>query len=204
MRATGPLDADAILLATEQAMRRHGPAKTTVLDVARALGVSHTAVYKHFPSKQALREAVTRRWLGHDRDALAAIAGNTELPPPERLRAWLAAMFAAKRAKVRDDPELFAAYRILAAEHASTAAEHVADLLRQLEAILAGGIADGAFTATDPAAAAHAVFDATTRFHHPAHASEWQASGIETELDVLCTLLLTGLTTRHTSASAGG
>jgi AcrR family transcriptional regulator len=194
MRATGPLDADAILLATEQAMRRHGPAKATVLDVARSLGVSHTAVYRHFPSKQALREAVTRRWLSRDRDALAAIAGDTELPPPQRLRAWLTAMFAAKRAKVRDDPELFAAYGILAAEHASTAAEHVADLLRQLEAILAGGIADGTFTAADPAAAAHAVFDATTRFHNPALASEWQAPGIDTELDAVCTLLLSGLT----------
>ncbi|HEX6448910.1 MAG TPA: TetR family transcriptional regulator [Trebonia sp.] len=194
MRATGPLDADTILAATEQAMRRHGPAKATVLDVARALGVSHTAVYKHFPSKQALREAVTRRWLSRDRDALAAIAGDTGLSPPERLRAWLTAMFAAKRAKVRDDPELFAAYRILAAEHASIAAEHVADLLRQLEAILAGGIAEGTFAAADPAVAAHAVFDATTRFHNPALSSEWQAPGIETELDAVCTLLLSGLT----------
>jgi AcrR family transcriptional regulator len=191
-----PLDADTILSATEEVLRRHGPTKATVLDVARALGVSHTAVYKHFPSKTALREAVTRRWLGRDRDALAAIVGNTELPPPQRLRAWLTAVLAAKQAKVRDDPELFAAYRILAAEHSSAAVDHVADLLRQLQAILADGIAGGAFQATAPAATARAVFDATTRFHHPAHAPEWQAPGIETELDAVCTLLLNGLKAR--------
>ena len=75
-----PLNADTILSATEEVIRRHGPAKATVLDVARALGVSHTAVYKHFPSKAALREAVTRRWLSRDRDRLAAIARDTRLP----------------------------------------------------------------------------------------------------------------------------
>jgi AcrR family transcriptional regulator len=193
MRATGPLDADIILSATEEVLRRHGPVKATVLDVARVLGVSHTAVYKHFGSKQALREAVTRRWLDRDRDVLAAVAGDTRVPPSQRLRAWLAAMLAAKRAKARDDPELFAAYGILAAEYSSAAAEHVADLLRQLEAILADGMADGIFAGTDPAAAARAVFDATTRFHHPAHAPEWQAPGIETELGAVCSLLLNGL-----------
>lgn len=191
-----PLDSDTILSATEEVLRRHGPTKATVVDVARALGVSHTAVYKHFPTKQALREAVTRRWLSRDRDTLAAIAGDTKIPPAQRLRAWLAAMLAAKQAKARDDLELFAAYRILAAEHSSAATDHVTDLLRQLEAILAGGIACGDFRATDPAVAARAVFDATTRFHNPALAPEWQASGIETELDAVCTLLLNGLQAR--------
>jgi AcrR family transcriptional regulator len=196
MPAGTPLNADTILSATEDVLRRHGPAKATVVDVARALGVSHTAVYKHFPSKTALREAVARRWLGRDRDALAAIADDTELPPPQRLRAWLTAVFAAKQAKVRDDPELYAAYGLLAREHSSVAHDHVADLLRQLRAILADGIASGAFRATAPDETARAIFDATTRFHDPAHAAEWQAPGIETEHDAVCTLLLTGLEAR--------
>jgi AcrR family transcriptional regulator len=200
-RAAGPLDADAILSATEEVLRRHGPAKATVLDTARALGVSHTAVYKHFPSKAALREAVTRRWLNRDRDALAAIAGSTELPPPQRLRAWLTAVLAAKRAKAGDDPELFAAYGILAAEHSGAATDHVADLLRQLQSILADGVAAGAFRDADPAAAAQAVFNATTRFHHPAHAHEWQAPGTDNELDAVCTLILNGLASPADPAS---
>ncbi|HTU71984.1 MAG TPA: TetR family transcriptional regulator [Trebonia sp.] len=188
-----PLDPETILAATEEVLRRHGPAKATVVDVARALGVSHTAVYRHFGSKQALREAVTRRWLGRDRDALAAIADDTAIPPSRRLPAWLAAMLAAKQAKAAGDPELFAAYRILAAEHSSAAADHVADLLRQLQAIVADGMADGTFAGSDPATAARAVFHATARFHDPAHATEWQAPGIEADLDAVCTLLLSGL-----------
>ena len=89
-----PLDAETIVSATEEMLRRHGPDKTTVLDVARQLGVSHGSVYRHFPSKAALREAVIRRWLDQVRDELAAAARNSALPPAERLRALLTVMFA--------------------------------------------------------------------------------------------------------------
>ncbi|MET1076333.1 MAG: TetR family transcriptional regulator [Umezawaea sp.] len=196
MRAGGPLDSDMILTATEEVLRRHGPAKATVVDVGRALGVSHAAVYKHFPSKTALREAVSRRWLNRDRDALAAIAGDAEIPPRQRLRTWLAALLASKKAKVHDDPELFAAYGILVTENSAAAADHVADLLRQLEAVVADGIATGAFGEADPAEVARAVFTATSRFHHPAFAGEWRAPGVEHDLDVVCALVLDGLTAR--------
>jgi AcrR family transcriptional regulator len=193
MRASGPLDAETILSATEDVLRRHGPAKATVVDVGRELGVSHAAVYKHFPSKTALREAVSRRWLNRDRDGLAAIASDTEVPPPQRLRSWLAALLATKRAKAHDDPELFAAYKILVTENSVAAIDHVADLLGQLEVILTDGMAGGSFRRADPAETARAVFTATTRFHHPGLASAWTEPGIEHELDVICTLLLDGL-----------
>ncbi|MGA5300995.1 TetR family transcriptional regulator [Nucisporomicrobium flavum] len=193
MRAREPLDAEAILSATEDVLRRHGPAKATVVDVGRALGVSHAAVYKHFPSKTALREAVSRRWLNRDRDTLAAIARDTEIPPPQRLRRWLAALLVAKRAKAHDDPELFAAYKALVTEDSAAAVDHVADLLGQLETILTDGMTDGSLQRADPAETARAVFTATTRFHHPGLAGAWTEPGIDHELQVVCTLLLDGL-----------
>ncbi|MFC4908334.1 TetR family transcriptional regulator [Actinomadura gamaensis] len=188
-----PLDADTILAATEEILRRHGPAKATVVDVARALGVSHAAVYKHFASKQALREAVTRRWLDRNRDTLAVVATDRAIPPARRLRAWLHAVLALKQDKIRREPELFAAYGSLAAAHSSVATDHVADLLGQLTAIIADGVADGGFRAGDPAATARAVMTATAKFHHLAHAAEWQEPGIGAELDEVCSLLLEGL-----------
>lgn len=99
MRAE-PLDAETIVSATEELLRRHGPDKTTVLDVARLLGVSHGSVYRHFPSKAALREAVILRWLDRMRDGLTAAVRDTG-PAPDRLRRLLTAMFAAKWAKAR-------------------------------------------------------------------------------------------------------
>ncbi|MFR0357612.1 TetR family transcriptional regulator [Streptomyces sediminimaris] len=193
MPARPPLDADAILVATEDILRRHGPAKATVVDVARALGVSHAAVYKHFASKQALREAVTRRWLDRSRDVLAVVSADRSVPPAQRLRRWLHAVLEVKQAKIREAPELFAAYGILAAAHSSVATDHVADLLDQLTVIITDGAADGSLRTDDAEATARAVFHATTRFHHIAHAAEWQSPGVATELDEVCSLLLDGL-----------
>jgi AcrR family transcriptional regulator len=188
-----PLTTDAVLSAAEAVIRRHGPAKATVVDVARALGVSHTAVYKHFPTKQALREAVTRRWLDPNRDELAAVALDESLDPAQRLRSWLHRVLTSKQVKSREDPELFAAYAILAAECSGLAENHVSDLLSQLSVIVAAGIADGSFAVTNAAVAARAIYDATTRFHSLLHADEWRAPGIHDDLDAVLELLLGGL-----------
>src|SRR5687768_4976289 len=101
----GVLTRDKILEAAEDVLRRFGPAKATVVDVAQALGVSHGSVYRHFPSKAALREAVVDRWLARVSAPLAAIAAEPG-PAPDRLRRWLDQLIATKRAKVRDDAEL--------------------------------------------------------------------------------------------------
>src|SRR5581483_8730049 len=82
-----PLDRDRILDAAEEVLARFGPQKTTVVDVARALGVSHGSVYRFFPSKAGLRDAVTERWLARVSDPLAEIAGGGG-PASIRLRRW--------------------------------------------------------------------------------------------------------------------
>ena len=73
-----PLTKEAILDAAEQTLRRYGPDKTSVVDVAKALQVSHGSLYRHFPSKAALREAVTERWAARIADPLQKIADGTE------------------------------------------------------------------------------------------------------------------------------
>ncbi|MGA8156278.1 MAG: TetR/AcrR family transcriptional regulator, partial [Rhodoplanes sp.] len=123
------LTAERILDTAEDVLRRYGPAKATVIDVARALGVSHGSVYRHFSSKAALRDAVLERWLGRVSAPLAAIA-EEKGPAAPRLRRWLDALIAAKRQKVQGDPELFATYVALAAESRDVVAAHV-DLLRR-------------------------------------------------------------------------
>ena len=165
---TAPLTPERILQAAEDVLRRHGPAKANVVDVARALGVSHGTVYRHFPSKQALREAVTRRWLHgfHER-----------LEPITDLREWLHALFDAKRAKALEDPELFATYDALLADASGVVDEHVATLVGQLTVIVGD----------EPTA--RAIFQATTRFHHPAHAATWGDPQADADLDRIIDLI---------------
>ena len=195
MRAE-PLDAETILSATEEILRRHGPDKTTVLDVARQLGVSHGSVYRHFASKTALREAVIRRWLDQARDELTTAAHNPDLPPAERLRALLSTMFATKRTKARQDPELFATFRVLAAEHSTVSAAHVGFLLAQIRDIVIDGIATGEFAAGEPEIIARAILNATSRFHDPTHAAEWQSADTEADSAAVVSLVLDGLRAR--------
>ena len=194
-----PLDAETIVSATEEMLRRHGPDKTTVLDVARQLGVSHGSVYRHFASKTALREAVIRRWLDQVRDELAAAVRNRELPPAERLRALLTAMFATKWTKAREDPELFATFRVLAAEHSTVSSGHVGFLVAQVRDIIVDGIAGGDFADGEPEVIARAVLNATSRFHDPTHAAEWHSPETEADSAAVVSLILDGL--RHRSIS---
>ncbi|MEU5311861.1 TetR family transcriptional regulator [Streptomyces sp. NPDC021562] len=195
MAATSPppvLTAERILEATEEVLRRHGPAKATVVDVARALGVSHGSVYRHFRTKAALRAAVTKRWLDRTSAALSGILAE-DRAPEDRLRAWLRALFEAKRRKACDDPELFATYMVLVEESGPAVDEHVADLTGQLTRIIADGTGSGTFTVPDPAAAARAVFQATGRFHDPGYAREWERPEADGDFTALVELLVRGL-----------
>ena len=186
------LTPERILEAAEDVLRRFGPAKATVVDVARVLGVSHGSVYRHFPSKAALRDAVAERWLARSMPSLAAIAAETG-PAPDRLRRWLDALIAGKRQKVRDDPELFAAYHQLAIESREVIGAHMASLVAQGTQIITDGVAQGVFAASDPAESARAVLSATSRFHHPVHASEWADPGIDAAFEGVWSLVLRGL-----------
>ncbi|MGW7256239.1 TetR family transcriptional regulator [Streptomyces sp. NPDC054834] len=190
---TEALTAERILEATEEVLRRHGPAKATVVDVARALGVSHGSVYRHFRTKAALREAVTKRWLDRTSETLSGIAADGDRDPESRLREWLGALFDAKRRKAGDDPELFATYMVLVDESGAAVAEHITDLTGQLTRIIEAGVGTGTFTAADPATAARAVFQATGRYHDPCYAPAWRQPGVEDEFSALLDLLLRGL-----------
>ena len=192
---TETLTAERILEATEEVLRRHGPAKATVVDVARALGVSHGSVYRHFRTKAALRAAVTKRWLDRMFETLSVIAADASRAPETRLRDWLAALFEAKRRKAGDDPELFATYMVLTGETGDVVEEHIADLTGQLTRIIEAGVASGTFAAPDPQSAARAVFHATGRFHDPGYHRVWERPGVEDDFTAVVDLLLRGLRT---------
>jgi hypothetical protein len=61
--------------------------------------------------------------------------------------------------------------------------------------ILSDGVEQGAFEVADVKASARALFDATVRFHHPAHAEEWSDPATAGRIDALLALLLRGLET---------
>lgn len=190
-----PLTREGILDTAEEVLRRFGPAKTTVVDVARALDVSHGSVYRHFPSKAALRDAVTERWLDRVSAPLERVVTGPGAPA-ERLRAWVGLLAATKQGMAREDPELFATFRRLTDESREVVGAHVDHLAAQVARIVSDGVAVGDFATADPEVAGRAVFQATALFHHPAHADEWGDPRLADHLEAVLDLLLDGLRPR--------
>ena len=162
--AEAPLTREKVLAAAEDVIRRHGPAKATVLDVARALGVSHTAVYRHAATKAELRDMVVGRWLEATMPPLRAIVAKSG-PAPVRLRKLIDALIAVKRRRAANDPELFAAYMTLAADAKSVIAAHIDEMVGLVAKVIASGVEEGSFRTVDPVAAGRAVLIATSKFH---------------------------------------
>jgi AcrR family transcriptional regulator len=186
------LTPERILDVTEDVLRRFGLAKATVVDVARALDVSHGSVYRHFSSKASLREAVAKRWLDRVSSPLAKIADGSG-PAPARLERWLRALCSAKQKKVLEDPEIFATYLTLAREACVVVKAHKEKLADQIATILSDGIKQGAFQVTDIKVSARAILEAISRYYHPAHADEWKDADLAVRFDALLALLLKGL-----------
>jgi AcrR family transcriptional regulator len=190
--ADAPLTRDRILAAAEDVIRRFGPAKATVVDVARALGVSHAAVYRHVATKAELRDLVVGRWAETTMPPLRAIAAK-QGPAPERLRQLFDALIAIKRLRAADDPELFAAYRTLAADAESVVAAHLDELVALGATVIRSGVEEGTFRTVDAVAASRAVLFATSRFHHPVHAAEWTDPAIDAVYTDVWRMLMDGL-----------
>jgi AcrR family transcriptional regulator len=87
-----PLRADAQrnrarLVEVAKAMFGEGGAETSLEAIARAAGVGIGTLYRHFPTREALIEAVYRTETQHLVQAAPRFAET--LPPVEALRAWL-------------------------------------------------------------------------------------------------------------------
>ena len=68
---------DQIIRAADEHFRRYGYNKTTVADLAKAIGVSSAYVYRFFESKQAIGEAVCAMTLAAIDGPLLEIALST-------------------------------------------------------------------------------------------------------------------------------
>jgi AcrR family transcriptional regulator len=190
--ADAPLSLDRIVSAAEDVIRRFGPAKATVVDVARTLGVSHAAVYRHVATKAELRDLVVGRWAETIMPTLRAIVAQPG-PAPKRLRQFFDALIEVKRRRAAEDPELFAAYRTLAADAQSVVAAHLDELVGLAAKVIRSGVEEGTFRAGDPVVASRAVLFATSKFHHPAHAAEWADPGIDAAYNDVWQMLMNGL-----------
>lgn len=85
-RSDGQRNRESIVRAAKEAFTQNG-AGASLDDIAKRAGVGPGTLYRHFPTREALLEAVYRADV--ERLAEAAERLGRELPPAEALRAWL-------------------------------------------------------------------------------------------------------------------
>src|SRR5450830_434479 len=105
----GPVDhevRDQIIAAATDHFRLYGYEKTTVSDLAKAIGFSKAYIYKFFESKQAIGELICANCLHQiEMDVKAAIDGVDR--PPEKLRRMFKAVVEASLRLFFGDRKLY-------------------------------------------------------------------------------------------------
>lgn len=183
------LTKEQILIATEETLRRFGISKTSVTDVAAALGVSHGTIYRHFKSKVELLEGATEKWLEEKIIMpLTEVCQDSSMDGVQHLKAYVNTLIELKRHYARKDEELFKMYAKITEEAAQLISKHVTRITEQMSEI----IRRGGIKADDPSQLARTVFHATARFHHPAHAYEWKSPAIDDEFSAVWALIEKG------------
>ncbi|MGC4406726.1 TetR/AcrR family transcriptional regulator [Rhizobium rosettiformans] len=171
---------DRILDTAAEQVRRFGEAKTNVVDIAKAMGLSHSAIYRHFRSKADIFDALAARTMAEEAE-LAARFVNADGSAGDRLRGLVLALHRSKRAKLGDDPEIHGLYRRIVTERPDLVADYARRMTVLVRQVLEDGVNGGEFHIPELDAAAGVVRDAVTVFIHPAHVEQAVLVGLDME-----------------------
>ncbi|KMO36305.1 TetR family transcriptional regulator [Methylobacterium tarhaniae] len=147
-------------------LRRLGHRQVTVVGVAAEAGMTHANVYRYFPSKTALVDAVAGRWLREVEAELGAIADAPD-PADDKLERLLLALASMQREVLARDPHLFAVHRDATVESRPIARRHRGRLRQLVERVIEEGMNAGTFSLRDRERGIAFIFDTSHRFLHP-------------------------------------
>jgi AcrR family transcriptional regulator len=159
------VDARILAVAAEH-VRRYGLARTTVVSVAKEAGMTHANVYRYFPSKTALADAVTADWLRPVETALADVADAPD-PADDKLERMLLALAASRRDRLEGDPNLFDLFVAANESNRGVARKHAARVRALVDRVIEEGIASDVFSVRRRDRALTLAFDLCFRFVHP-------------------------------------
>ncbi|QWT21388.1 TetR/AcrR family transcriptional regulator [Bacillus sp. NP157] len=138
-----------IIDAADEHFSRFGYAKTTMADLARAIGFSKAYLYKFFESKQAIGEAICAGCLGIQRAAIVA-AVEAARSPHEKVRALFRTAVELAREQLFEDRQLYDIVTHSCTEKWESSESHVAQLQAMLREIVRQGREIGDFERKTP------------------------------------------------------
>jgi AcrR family transcriptional regulator len=155
-----------IVEAAEALFRRLGYAKTAVADIAAELKMSPANVYRFFPSKNAIVEAICQRCLSEVEEQAWAIA-RSKAPAADKLERLVLDILKYHKENLLVETRVHD--MVLVAMENSWAAirTHKETIRTIVEVILRDGMATGEFEAIDPRQVSEQFMRATVCFCHP-------------------------------------
>ena len=150
--ARGPADhevRDQIVVAATEHFSRYGYEKTTVSDLAKAIGFSKAYIYKFFESKQALGEMICANCLRQIEAEVRAAVDEADRPP-EKLRRMFKAIVEASLRLFFQDRKLYEIAASAATERWQAALAYEERIRKLLQDILQEGRQTGDFERKTP------------------------------------------------------
>ena len=155
-----------ILDCAERLFRHYGYAKTTVADIAKALGMSTANIYRFFASKTEIHQAVCGRMLAMSYQ-LAVDTAALPIPAADRLRTYIRGQYKLTLETMLDEQKVHEMV-IVAIERDWHVIEKYVDSIHDVIAgIIADGIEAGEFAQQDPQIASKCFGAATVNLCHP-------------------------------------
>jgi AcrR family transcriptional regulator len=155
-----------IMTTAETLFRRLGFAKTAVADIAAELGMSPANVYRFFPSKNAIVEAICRRCLAQLEEKVWAVA-RARGPAAARMERLVLEILAYHKENLLTDRRVNDIVLVAIEDSWEAIRAHKEVIRNAVELILRDGIEAGEFEPVDPGEAAGHIMRSLVVFTHP-------------------------------------
>ncbi|MGH8387112.1 MAG: TetR/AcrR family transcriptional regulator [Pseudomonas sp.] len=149
----GPIDhdiRDQIVAAANEHFSQYGYGKTTVSDLAKAIGFSKAYIYKFFDSKQAIGEAICANCLAEIVVAVEQAINVEDLSPTERFRRLVKTVIATGVNLFFNDRKLYDIAAFAASESWPSTQAYDAQIKRFVSQIVREGREIGEFERKTP------------------------------------------------------
>ncbi len=157
-RSTREQTRQRILAKTDELVRYYGFAKTTVADIAAALEMSPANIYKFFPSKDALIQAVAELKVAEVKRSLEEVISSSP-GALARLEALALAIFRWHSQYFRHQSQLFQLMLAANAEHWDCVQDFKQFLSQKITEIIKVGVQAGEFQISDVSATTAVLID---------------------------------------------
>lgn len=193
-----PEDTRARIMETAEALfRRLGYAKTTVADIASELRMSPANVYRFFPSKTAIVQAICQLCLNELDEKVWTIA-RSKAPASERLERLLLEIFTYHKDNLLEEQKVNDIVMVAMEESWDAIMAHKEVIRTAVELILRDGIEAGEFERVDPRETSALMMKGFVAFCHPVLIAQGLQEGHDLEPDArsLVRFLLRAITPR--------